>query len=122
MKVCISSEGKELYSPVDPRFGRCKYFIVADTETYEFKAFENQNLNASGGAGIQAGQFAIDNNVDAVLTGSVGPNAFKTLQAAGIEAVGGCSGNIRETIDRYKRGELKATSAASVGSKFGMNG
>jgi len=27
MKICITSQGKNLESEIDPRFGRCKYFI-----------------------------------------------------------------------------------------------
>ena len=79
MKVIVTSQGRELNSPVDPRFGRAKYFIVVDTETGDLSAADNsQNLNALQGAGIQAATNVIDAGAEAVVTGHVGPKAFTT--------------------------------------------
>ena len=54
MKIAITSTGQTLDSQVDPRFGRAAYFIIVDTETMEFETIENQNVNASGGAGVKS--------------------------------------------------------------------
>ena len=80
MKICITSEGNTLGSKVDCRFGRCQYFIIVDTETFEFEVIKNPNLESMGGAGIQSAQLVASKRVKAVLTGNVGPNAFQTLQ------------------------------------------
>ncbi|MCK4824910.1 NifB/NifX family molybdenum-iron cluster-binding protein [bacterium] len=122
MKICITSHGKTLDSQVDPRFGRCPYFIFVDTESLEFEAIENPSVGAMGGAGVQSGQLVAGKQVKAVLTGNVGPNAFQTLQAAGMEVIAGISGSVKEAIEKYKKGELKPTQGPSVGSKFGMPG
>lgn len=119
-KICITSQGDNLDSGVDPRFGRCQYFIIADTKTLEFEAIRNPNLDAMGGAGIQSGQLIINKDVKVVLTGNVGPNAFQTLKAAGIEVITGLSGSIREIIEKYSKGELKSTQGPSVDSHFGV--
>ena len=66
MKIAITSTGKDLDAQVDPRFGRCQYFLVVDTDTMEFEAFENANAQNSGGSGIQAGQFMAQKDVQAV--------------------------------------------------------
>lgn len=120
MKICITSEGGNLDSKVDPRFGRCQYFIIVDTETLEFEAMGNPNIESMGGAGIQSAQLVASKQVKAVVTGNVGPNAFQTLQAAGIEVFTGASGTVKEAIEKYKKGEFKANSSASVGSKSGI--
>ncbi|MBN2255348.1 MAG: hypothetical protein JW736_06560 [Deltaproteobacteria bacterium] len=41
MKAAVSSTGTEMTSLVDPRFGRCRYYMVVDVETLEFSAIEN---------------------------------------------------------------------------------
>lgn len=119
MKICITSQGDTLDAQIDPRFGRCQYFIIVDPDTLEYEAVSNTNVQAMGGAGIQSGQLVISKGVKAVITGNVGPNAFQTLQAGGIEVIVGVSGTVKEAVDKYKRGELKPTDNSSVGSKFG---
>ncbi|MCK5161179.1 MAG: NifB/NifX family molybdenum-iron cluster-binding protein [Candidatus Aureabacteria bacterium] len=120
MKVCVTSEGNNLDSKVDPRFGRCQYFIIADIETLAFEAVQNPNIDSMGGAGIQSGQLIAGKQVKAVLTGNMGPNAFQTLQAANITVVTGISGSVKEAVEKYKNGDFKATQGPSVDSKFGM--
>jgi predicted Fe-Mo cluster-binding NifX family protein len=122
MKICVTSEGKDLDSKVDSRFGRCKYFIFVDTETLQFEAIENPSLSSTGGAGIQAGQLMSAQGVKAVLTGNVGPNAHQVLSAAGIEIFTGVSGTIKEAIENHKLGKYASAINPTVGSKFGMPG
>jgi predicted Fe-Mo cluster-binding NifX family protein len=122
MKICVTSQGDNLDSELDPRFGRCKYFLFVDTDTLEFEATQNPNLEAMGGAGIQSGQLVAGRQVKAVLTGNVGPNAFQTLQAAGIDIITGVSGTVKEAIEKYKKGDVKPTQSPSVSSKFGLPG
>ena len=120
VKICVTSEGDNLDSKVDPRFGRCQYFIIVDTDTMKFKVMNNPNIDSMGGAGIQSGQLIAEKQVKAVLTGNVGPNAFQTLQAAGVDVITGISGTVKEAVDKYNTGELKPTQGPSVNSKFGM--
>jgi predicted Fe-Mo cluster-binding NifX family protein len=120
MKIAISSTGKDLDAQVDPRFGRCQYFIIVEPKSLEYKVFDNPNIDAAGGAGIQSGRMMADNGVKAVLTGNVGPNAFQTLTAAKVEIITGVSGTIREAVQRYNNGEFQSTKEATVADHFGM--
>ena len=119
MKICITAQGKDAEAQVDPRFGRCQYFAIVDTDTGDADFVENPNKDGMGGVGIQSGQMMAEKEVKAVLTGNVGPNAFQTLEAAGIEVITGVSGNIKDVIEKYKSGEFSSTQGPSVDSHFG---
>lgn len=122
MKIGVTSTGKDLNAQVDPRFGRCQYFLIIDSETMNFEIIPNESAMASGGAGIQAAQMIAKTGTKVVLTGNVGPNAFQTLSAAGVKVVTGVDGTVKEAVEKYKKGELKETDSASVNSHFGMGG
>ena len=122
MKIAITSKSNTLESEIDPRFGRCSYFLIVDTDTMSFESISNESSMASGGAGIQAAQTVAKAGVEVVVTGNMGPNAFQTLSAAGVMVFTGANGTIKEAVERYKKGELKKTESASVGSHFGMKG
>ena len=114
MKIAVSSTGPDLDSQVDPRFGRCRYFIIIDRETMEFEAVRNPNVMTMGGAGIQSAQLVANKGAEVILTGNCGPNAFQTLSAAGITVIVGVPGTVREAIERYKRGEFRPATQPSV--------
>ena len=115
MKLAVTSQGSNLQYPLDPRFGRAKYFIVVDTETGAFSAVDNSvNLNAAQGAGIQAAKKIVELGVDALITGHVGPKAFSTLQAGKIRIYAGASGTVADAVEQFKAGKLEAASSADV--------
>ena len=120
MRVAITSTGTSLDSNVDPRFGRCAYFIIYDIDKDTFEFIENASRQAMGGAGIQAGQLMASRNVGAVITGNFGPNAFRVLEAAKIKMYSGVSGTVREAIEKYKNGQLTEISTPDVSSHYGM--
>lgn len=107
MKICITSEGNSLDSKIDPRFGRCQYFIIVEENGSQFEAIQNPNVEAMGGVGIQSAQLLASKQVRAVLTGNIGPNALQALQSAGINVFTGVSGTVEEAIGRYRKGEFK---------------
>ncbi|MGB2821495.1 MAG: NifB/NifX family molybdenum-iron cluster-binding protein [Phycisphaerae bacterium] len=115
MKVAVTSQGTDMASQVDQRFGRARCFIVLDTDTGEFEAHDNaQNLNAVQGAGIQAAQNVVDLGAGAVITGNVGPKAFATLQAGGVETYIGASGPVGDAVEQFKAGKLQKAGQANV--------
>ena len=116
MKVAVTSAGEAMDSVVDVRFGRARCFVLVDTETGEFTSKDNaQNLNAAQGAGIQAAQNVADLGAEAVITGNVGPNAFRTLSAADVK-IFLCQGEItvQEALDLLKAGKLQEVDQANV--------
>jgi len=115
MRVAITAQGRELSSPVESRFGRAKFFVIVDTETGELSAADNtQNLNAAQGAGIQAGRKVVELAAKVVITGHVGPKAFTTLQAGGVEVYTGVTGTVTDAMEQFKAGTLRKSAGADV--------
>jgi len=115
MKIAITAQGKELSSEIDLRFGRARWIIVVDSQTGDFAAHDNVvNLNAVQGAGIQTGQNIANLDVEAVITGNVGPNAFKTLNKAGVKIFLAEKQTVQNAIDSLKAGKLKEVDQANV--------
>jgi len=120
LKIAVSASSGGLDATVDPRFGRCPYFVIVDTETMHSEVVPNESGSMAHGAGIQAAQTVVGQGVQVVLTGNIGPNAYQALSVAGIKIVTGVTGTVREAITSYKKGRLKETSSPSVGGHFGI--
>ena len=116
MKVAISAQSDTIEALVDPRFGRARWFIVADSESGAWEAHDNAaNVDASGGAGVQAGSAVAAQGAEAVITGNVGPNAHKVLAAANIAIYQVGNGiNVSDALAALKRGELTKAEAPTV--------
>lgn len=122
MKAAVSSTGPSKDAPMDPRFGRCSHFVIVDTDTMSFEAIRNDADVLGGGAGIQAAQRVASMGVSAVITGNVGPNAVKTLSAAGIRIYTGGPGTVEELVKGLNDGKLSEPGEATVADKYGMRG
>ncbi|MBN2109757.1 MAG: NifB/NifX family molybdenum-iron cluster-binding protein [Methanosarcinaceae archaeon] len=119
MKICITSVSDSLEAAVDPHFGRCRKFMIVDPDSMEFEFLENKSLSASGGAGVQAAQQMIDKGVAALITGSVGPNAFSILSAEGIEVLSIRGGSVADAVSAYREGSLEKIEAPNSPGKRG---
>jgi len=110
MKIAVSAAGNTLDSLVDPRFGRCAYFVIADVEGNEIKnveAVENPGMMIRGG-GIQAIQLIVNKKVEVLITGNIGPNAVEILSSRGIKIAAIMPGiSVREAIEKYLKGDLE---------------
>jgi len=115
MKIVVTSQGKDLDSAVDPRFGRARWFIVVDTENGDFEAHDNgQNVNSLQGAGIQSASNVARLGVTSILTGHCGPKAFRALAAAGLKIYVGVDGTVRDALEKFKKGEYGPAADADV--------
>ncbi|MBN2569426.1 MAG: NifB/NifX family molybdenum-iron cluster-binding protein [Deltaproteobacteria bacterium] len=117
MKVAVTTYDRDISGKVDLSFGRAKWFVVVDIESGSIEAHSNaQNVNALQGAGIQAAQNIANLGVDIVLTGNVGPNAFKALKAAGIRIfiIDKDTEKADDALSRWKSGSLKEVDDATI--------
>lgn len=110
MRIILTTTGKTLDSLLDLRFGRTDIFMIEDTSTMKYEALENTGAAASGGAGITGAQIVVDKEVDAVITGNVGPNAMNVLRAAGVEIYRGSAVSVKENIAQFNKGLLEKIS------------
>ncbi|MDD9301035.1 MAG: NifB/NifX family molybdenum-iron cluster-binding protein [Desulfobacter sp.] len=120
MKIAVSAYGEKLDSKINPRFGRCDYLLIVDTENDSVEAFSNENINRSGGAGIQSAGFVIDKGIEAVLTGDCGPKAMGVFNSSSIAVYTGQTGTVKEAVERFKQGKMTATTTATAPEKAGM--
>jgi len=115
MKVAVTSQGRDLDSAVDPRFGRAAYILIVDSDDETFEVLDNsENVNAFKGAGIQAAATVADKGADVLLTGYCGPKAFQTLAAAGVKVANDASGTVKEALQAFKNGKLVFADGANV--------
>ena len=120
MNICVTSQAESLDSEIDQRFGRANYFLIVDTDNMEIEPIQNPYVQAGGGAGIQAAQLVANNQIAAVLTGNIGPNAFQVLKETGINVITGATGSVKATVEKYNKGELKESEEPTVNEKFGF--
>jgi predicted Fe-Mo cluster-binding NifX family protein len=119
-KIAISASDQSLEAKVDPRFGQASYFLLVNPETMEYEAVANrQNLQAVQGAGIQAATLVARYRPAALLTGSCGPKAYRTLLTAGVPVYLGVAGSVREVVQQFRAGKLTVARGPNALSHWG---
>lgn len=108
MKIAISSSGQDIKGNVAEVFGRCAYFILAEIENKKIKAteaIENKDKDGMGGVGVLTAKLMAEKDVEAVITGNVGPRALDVLKQFKIESYSG-QGAIEDAIQDFIAGKL----------------
>ena len=109
IKIVVSAKENNLESEVSDVFGRSPYFVIVEIEGKEIKRteiIENKNTEQMSGAGISTAQLMAENNVNAVITGNIGPRASDILKQFNIEVYFG-NGAIKEVLQKFVDGKLE---------------
>lgn len=115
MKIAFSTSGNTLDAPLDTRFGRAERFLIYDLDSESFEMVDNQqNLNASQGAGIQSAETVARKGAKALITGHCGPKAYRVLQAAGIKIYTSAVATVNDALEQYRSGKLVEAKSADV--------
>lgn len=115
MKIAVTSLGPTLDDKVDPRFGRCPYFLLIETDDLSFEVLENPHITVDGCAGHPTADLLGEKDIQAVLTGACGPHHGDELRLQGIQLITAVTDIInprllvREAVEQFKAGELSLT-------------
>jgi predicted Fe-Mo cluster-binding NifX family protein len=120
MKICVTAGASSLDAPVDPRFGRCQFFVIVDIDSMDVNSVANTYAGESSGVGIQAAQTIARLGAKALITGNIGPNALQTLTSANIDVYQLQGVTVRDAVDKFKRGELTKISSPTRPAHGGM--
>lgn len=117
-KIAVSSQGQDLQSQVDPRFGRAAYFLVIDEQDMSCTVLDNtQARDMSSGAGIQAAETVARAGATVIVTGMVGPKAYQALETAGVAVVQDAKGSVEEAVQAYRAGSLGSGDSSPAGGR-----
>jgi len=122
MKVVVSATDKSIDAPMDQRFGRAPWFVLVDSETGEWSAHANAAVESGHGAGIEASRAVAGLGAEAIITGDVGPNAHRTLDAAGIPVYSARGATVREAVTALGGGSLQQLLGPSTAGHSGGGG
>ncbi|SDK73950.1 Predicted Fe-Mo cluster-binding protein, NifX family [Maridesulfovibrio ferrireducens] len=115
MLIAISTNGSDLDSPLEPRFGRATGFIVYDTDSENHSFVDNSaNSTLPQGAGIQTAELLAGKGVNVVISGTVGPKATQALNRGGIQTMAVSGGTVRDVLEKYKIDQSGGVSPESV--------
>ena len=118
MKIAVTAQNSGWTELLDSRFGRAACFVIVNGETKEWQAVENeQNRQATQGAGIQAARTIIDQGAEVLISGNVGPKAFRVLQAGAVRMFRtdpAVQKTVSDAVVAWERGELEEIQAATV--------
>jgi len=110
LKIIFSaSENKGKDSFLDDRFGRAAGFVVYEEETDQWSWIDNaSNVNAAGGAGVQAGQAVVNSGAAVYIGAQLGPKAMAVLARSTMKLFAGVPGKTaRENYELFKAGKLE---------------
>lgn len=100
MRIGVTYENGEIFQ----HFGHTEQFKLYDIENGEIKQTQVVDTNGQGHGALAS--FLTDAGVDVLICGGIGGGAQAALTAAGIQLLGGVSGNVDEAVQSYINGNL----------------
>ncbi|MGK5083012.1 PDZ domain-containing protein [Bdellovibrionota bacterium FG-1] len=102
--VAVAAMGNVASSPVSPIFSKSPFFIIVDLKKGMINPIANPRTEATG---ITAAKWLMNNHIDAVITGRIGPRAFDVLTGAKIPVYAGAFGPTADLVQAFREGKLK---------------
>jgi predicted Fe-Mo cluster-binding NifX family protein len=107
MRVAVSVREDSIATVVEERFGRAPFFAVGDPAELKTMVFvANPAADVATGAGIGAAQLLVKLDVEALITGQLGPNALEMLAEAGVRRYRAPAVPLADALAKYRAGQL----------------
>jgi predicted Fe-Mo cluster-binding NifX family protein len=105
MKIIAIPLNKD--NQIEDHFGKCSFYevysIIEDTKIVDVKTIASDQ-----GCGCQSNiaQVLAENGVTIMLAGGIGKGAVNVLNQCNIEVIRGCTGDKKEIINSYLKGQI----------------
>ncbi len=106
MIIAVPAENQSLDSAICQSFGRAPFYCIYDTESESSRFIDNSAKEASGGAGVEAAQLLVDENVGALITFRLGENAARVLRAANTTLLKAVNLSIADNVANFLEKKL----------------
>ncbi len=113
MKICVTATAGSLDASFDPHFGRCRYFVIVDTDSMTFETIKNKSSYTVNNKDIIAAQLLLGRDIDKLITGKMESKAFSMLFSKGIDILSFTEGSVKNALQSLKDDALKVLAATS---------
>lgn len=107
MKIAIPVNQQGEGAVIHDSFGRAPYILIYDSSSGESEYVKNEAATKTGGAGVKAAQFVVDQNAKALLTPQCGENAAALLNVAKVKIYKTGSSQVKENLAAFDKNELE---------------
>jgi predicted Fe-Mo cluster-binding NifX family protein len=105
MKIAVPSSGRMICE----HFGHCENFNLFEAQ--DGRIVSEESVPNPGHKPGFLPNFLADMGVTVVVAGGMGGGAVTIFEERGVEVVAGASGDARDAVEQFLRGELKSTGA-----------
>lgn len=117
-RMAVTSKGDGLDGEIAP-MARSNFFIIFEGSPENRMVMENLVRKGGSESAIRTAGELAKQKVDIVITGTIGPRAFKQLESAGVKVHAGCEGKVSDMLERCLKGKLPVCRKATYGGYLG---
>jgi|GEM_PF-1478388 len=118
-RMAVTSKGDDLDGEIAP-MARSSFFIIFEGTPDNRLVMENLVKKGGSESAIRSAAELTKQNVDIVITGTIGPRAFKQLESAGVKVHAGCEGKVSDILEKCLKGKLPVCKKATYGGYLGI--
>ncbi|HQN75546.1 MAG TPA: NifB/NifX family molybdenum-iron cluster-binding protein [Methanomassiliicoccales archaeon] len=117
-RMAVTSKGEGLDGEIAP-MARSNFFIIFEGNPENRMVMENLVRKGGSESAVRSAAELAKQKVDIVITGTIGPRAFKQLESAGVKVHAGCDGKVSDILEKCLKGKLPVCKKATYGGYLG---